>query len=161
MVWQTGATSEHSIRREVRAYTDYADLDHLAARLRALVADRKMDGEIAAILNAEGLLSARGRQFSGGEIHLLRKRWGIATVKINNGKEANPRRWPDGTYSVQGAAEALSIAPQTVFDWLHKGRLSGEQLARGMPWKISLTDSQIAELRPRARNTKRPKTEAS
>src|SRR5205085_1840415 len=81
MVWQTGATSEHSIRREVRAYTDYADLDHLAARLRALVADRKMDGEIAAILNAEGLLSARGRQFSGGEIHLLRKRWGIATVK--------------------------------------------------------------------------------
>ena len=161
MVWQTGATSEHSIRREVRAYTDYADLDHLAARLRALVADRKMDGEIAAILNTEGLLSARGRQFSGGEIHLLRKRWGIATVKINNGKEANPRRWPDGTYSVQGAAEALSITPQTVFDWLQKGRLSGEQLARGMPWKISLTDSQIAELRPRARNTKRPKTEAS
>src|SRR5207237_9405961 len=106
MVWQTGATSEHSIRREVRAYADYADLDRLAARLRALVADRKMDGEIAAILNAEGLLSARGRQFSGGEIHLLRKRWGIATVKINNGKEANPRRWPDGTYSVQGAAEA-------------------------------------------------------
>jgi len=91
----------------------------------------------------------------------LRKRWGIATVKINNGKEANPRRWPDGTYSVQGAAEALSITPQTVFDWLQKGRLSGEQLARGMPWKISLTDSQIAELRPRARNTKRPKTEAS
>jgi hypothetical protein len=41
----------------------------------------------------------------------LRKRWGIATVKINNGKEANPRRWPDGTYSVQGAAEVLSITP--------------------------------------------------
>jgi hypothetical protein len=143
----------------VRAYyyTDYADLDHLAGRLRALVADRKMDGEIAAILNAEGLLSARGRQFSGGEIHLLCKRWGIATVKINNGKEANPLRWPDGTYSVQGAAEALSITPQTVFDWLQKGRLSGKQLARGMPWKIGLTDSQIAELRPRARNTKASK----
>ncbi len=87
--------------------------------------------------------------------------WGIATVKINNGKEANPRRWPDGTYSVQGAAEALSITPQTVFDWLQKGRLSGEQLAKGMPWKISLTDSQIAELRLRVENTKRSKTEAS
>ena len=95
-------------------------------------------GEIAAILNAEGLLSARGRPFSGGEIHLLRKRWGIPTVKIN-GKEANPRRWPDGTYSVQGAAEALSITPQTVFKWLQKGRLSGQQLAKGMPWKISLS----------------------
>src|SRR6266481_6354608 len=160
MVWQTGATSEHSIRRDVWAYTDYADLDRLAARLRALVAEQKMDGEIAAILNAEGLLSARGRPFSGGEIHLLRKRWGIATVKIN-GKEANPQRWPDGTYSVQGAAEALSISPQTVFDWLQKGWLSGEQLAKGMPWKISLTDSQIAALRLRVQNTKRSKREAS
>ena len=160
IVWQTGATSEHSIRRDVWAYTDYADLDRLAARLRALVAERKMDREIAAILNAEGLLSARGRPFSGGEIHLLRKRWGIATVKIN-GKEANPQRWPDGTYSVQGAAEALSISPQTVFDWLQKGWLSGEQLAKGMPWKISLTDSQIAALTLRVQNTKRSKREAS
>jgi len=160
IVWQTGATSEHSIRRDVWAYTDYADLDRLAARLRALVAERKMDREIAAILNAEGLLSARGRPFSGGEIHLLRKRWGIATVKIN-GKEANPQRWPDGTYSVQGAAEALSISPPTVFDWLQKGWLSGEQLAKGMPWKISLTDSQIAALTLRVQNTKRSKREAS
>lgn len=160
IVWQTGATSEHSIRRDVQAYTDYADLDRLAARLRALVAERKMDREIAAILNAEGLLSARGHPFSGGEIHRLRKRWGIATVKIN-GKEANPQRWPDGTYSVQGAAEALSITPQTVFDWLQKGWLSGEQLAKGMPWKISLTDSQIAELRLRAPNTRPWKKEAS
>ena len=29
IVWQTGATSEHSIRRDVQAYTDYADLDRL------------------------------------------------------------------------------------------------------------------------------------
>ncbi len=159
IVWQTGATSEHSIRRNVRAYPDYGDLDRLATRLRALVAEQKMDGEIAAILNTEGLLSARGRPFSGGEIHLLRKRWGIATVKIN-GKEANPPRWPDGSYSVQGAAETLSITPQTVFEWLHKGRLSGEQLAKGMPWKISLTVREIAELRLRAR-TKRSKKEVS
>jgi hypothetical protein len=39
-----------------------------------------------------------------------------------------------------------------VSDWLQKGRLSGEQLARGIPWKISLTDSQIAELRRRAKD---------
>jgi hypothetical protein len=39
--------------------------------------------------------------------------------------EHNPRQWPDGTYSVQGAAEALSISAQTVFKWLQKGRLSG------------------------------------
>ncbi len=67
-----------------------------------------MDREIARALNADGLLSAHGRPFSGGEVHLLRKRWNIPTVKIN-GTEHNPRQWPDGTYSVQGTAEALSI----------------------------------------------------
>src|SRR5580765_3905653 len=52
-----------------------------------------------------------GRPFSGGEVHLLRKCWNIPTVKINRA-EHNPRQWPDGTYSVQGAAEALSISTQ-------------------------------------------------
>ena len=108
----------------------------------------------------EGLVSARGRPFSGGEIHLLRKRWGIPTVKIN-GKEANPRRWPDGTYSVQGAAEVLTVTPQTVFKWLQKGRLSGRQLAKGMPWQITLSSPQIAELRTQIRRTNQSKKEAS
>ena len=58
-------------------------------------------------------------------------------------------------------AEALSITPQTVFDWLQKGLLHGEQLAKGMPWKISLTETQIAELQLRAQNTKPSKKEAS
>jgi len=68
----------------------YAALERFQARVRELNAAQKTDGEIATILNAEGLVSARGRPFSGAEIHLLRKRWGIPTVKIN-GKEANPQ----------------------------------------------------------------------
>jgi DNA invertase Pin-like site-specific DNA recombinase len=158
IVWQTGATSDHRIQRRVQAYTDYADL--LESRIRALNAAQRMDGEIAAILNAEGLVSARGRPFSGGGVHVLRKRWRIPTVKIN-GKEANPRRWPDGTYSVQGAAEVLTITPQTVFKWLRKGRLTGEQLVKGMPWKIILSDQQITVLKARVRRISRSKMEAS
>jgi DNA invertase Pin-like site-specific DNA recombinase len=160
IVWQTGATSEHRIRRRVRAYTEYADLRRLEARVRALNAAQKMDGEIATTLNVEGLLSALGRPFSGAEIHLLRKRWGIPTVKIN-GKEANPRRWPDGTYSVQGAAEVLTITSQTVFKWLRKGQLTGQQLVKGMPWKIILSDQQITVLKAKVRRINRSKMEAS
>jgi hypothetical protein len=160
IIWQTGATSDHRIQRRVQAYTDYADLERLESRIRALNAAQRMDGEIAAILNAEGLVSARGRPFSGGGVHVLRKRWRIPTVKIN-GKEANPRRWPDGTYSVQGAAEVLTITPQTVFKWLRKGRLTGEQLVKGMPWKIILSDQQITVLKARVRRISRSKMEAS
>ena len=160
VIWQTGAVSEHKIRRNVNSYRNYADLATLESRLRDLVAAQKIDREIATTLNAEGLLSARGRPFSAGEIHLLRRRWNIATVKIN-GTEHNPLRWPDGTYSVRGAAAALSISPQTVFKWLQKGRLSGRQLAKGMPWQITLSSSQIAELRIQIRRTNQSTKEVS
>lgn len=86
------------------------------------------------------------------EIHLLRKRWGIPTVKIN-GTEPNPPRWPDGTYSIQGVAEVLEITPQTVFDWPAKGRFTGSQLVKGMPWKITLSNQQITDLKAQVRYT--------
>lgn len=159
IVWQTGAISEHKTRRNVSSYRNYADIANLELRVRDLVAAQKMDREISMTLNADGFLSARGRPFSGGEIHLLRKRWNIPTVKIN-GKGHNPRQWPDGTYSIHGAAQALSISPQTVFKWLQKGRLSGQQLAKGMPWQIDLSNTQIVELRTQVRRTTPSKKEA-
>jgi hypothetical protein len=90
----------------------------------------------------------------------LRKRWQIATVKIN-GKGTNPPQWPDGTYSVQGAAAAIGITPQIIFDWLRRGRLTGKQLAKGMPWQIMLTPEQAIGLRAKVRRTNRFNREAS
>jgi hypothetical protein len=159
VVWQTGAVSEHKVRRSVNSYRNYADIGVLEARVRNLAAAQKIDREIATTLTAEGVLSAHGRPFSGGEVHLLRKRWQIPTVKIN-GTEHNPLRWPDGTYSVQGAAAALSVSAQTIFKWLQKGRLPGRQLAKGMPWQITLSNPQITELRIQRRRTNLSKKEA-
>ena len=160
IVWQTGSPSEHWLQRTVQGYAQHADQDRLRQRILELNAQQKMDGEIAEILNAEAFRTAHGPPFSGGMVHQLRKRWQIATVKIN-GKGANPTRWPDGTYSVQGAAAAIGITPQTIFDWLQKGWLTGKQLARGMPWQISLSREQAEALRVRARRTTRFNGEAS
>ena len=87
---------------------------------------------------------------------MLSKRWGIRTVKIN-GDAANPPRWPDGSYSIQGTAAALGITAQTVFDWLRNGRLTGRQLAKGQPWQIFLPDDQICALRAQVRRTSQSK----
>jgi DNA invertase Pin-like site-specific DNA recombinase len=135
ITWQTGATSEHRLQRRVRSYVDCAAAEQLERRVRELNAAGRMDREIADTLNAEQIMSARGVPFMGETIHLLRKQWDIRTVKIN-GKSANPARWPDGSYSVQGAAEALGITMQTVFKWLRKGRLTGRQLVKRQPWQI-------------------------
>ena len=160
ITWQTGAASEHRVRRSVQGYDQYAETARLERRIRGLNAAGLMDREVAARLNAEGLRTAHGTTFVGENVHLCRKRWGIPTVKIN-GVDANPPRWPDGSYSVQGAAAALGVTCQTVFKWLRRGRLTGRQLAKGQPWQVTLPDGQIAPLAARVRRTKRSATEAS
>ena len=160
IVWQTGAVTEHWVQRRVQSYTQHADADLLRNRIIDLNGMKKMDGEIATILNDEGFHTAHGPPFSGEMIHVLRKKWRIETVKIN-GTEPNPPRWPDGTYSVQGAAEILGITSQTIFDWLRKGWLTGRQLSKGMPWQIYLSPEQAVELKTRARHTSRSKREES
>jgi hypothetical protein len=160
IIWQTGAASEHWLQRCVQGYEQHADQDRLRQCITELNRQQKMDGEIAAILNKEALRTAHGAPFSGGMVHVLRKRWRIQSVKIN-GTAANPQRWPDGSYSVQGAAAAIGITRQVIFDWLRKGWLTGKQLAKGMPWQISLSPDQAAVLRARVRRTNRSKREAS
>ena len=160
ILWQTGATSEHSLQRQVHTYGDYIDPERLRSRVIELNAAGKMDKEIAATLNAEGFVAARGGAFKGENVWLLRTRWGIPTVKIN-GTSANPDRWPDGTYSVQGAAAALGVTPQTVFDYLSRGWLDGHQLTKGQPWQIELSDDWINTLRVRIARIRRSRKEAS
>jgi DNA invertase Pin-like site-specific DNA recombinase len=158
--WQTGATSEHRLQRRVHTYRDYIDIERLRKRIAELNGAGKMDKEIATILNREGFVAARACAFKGENIWLLRTRWGIPTVKIN-GVASNPVRWPDGTFSVQGAAAVLGITAQTVFKYLDRGLLSGRQLTKGQPWQIELTDDQIDQLRARVRRTRRSNKEAS
>jgi DNA-binding CsgD family transcriptional regulator len=160
IVWQTGATSEHLVQRRVHTYQDYLDLDRLQRRIADLNAAGKMDKEIAAILNRERFVAARGCAFKGENVWLLRTRWGIPTVKIN-GVGANPLRWPDGSFSIQGVAATLGITPQTVFHYLARGLLAGHQLTKGQPWQINLADEQVDRLRARLRHTRRSKKEAS
>jgi DNA invertase Pin-like site-specific DNA recombinase len=160
IVWQTGAISEHRLQRRVHTYRDYIDIERLRKRIAELNGAGKMDKEIAELLNREGFVAARACAFKGENVWLLRTRWGIPTVKIN-GVALNPARWPDGSFSVQGAAAALGITAQTVFAYFERGLLSGRQLTKGQPWQIDLTDEQINRLRTHVRRTRRSKKEAS
>ena len=160
ITWQTGATSEHRLRRNVLGYAHYASTADLEQRIRELNAAGMMDREIAARLNADGISTAHGTSFAGGNVHVCRKRWNIPTVKIN-GVDTNPLRWPDGSYSVQGAAIALGVTAQTVFKWLRKGWLAGRQLTKGQPWQVTLPDEQITPLAAQVRRTRRSTKEPS
>ena len=80
-----------------------------------------------------------------------------------NGKAPNPLRWRDGTYSIEGIAAIVGVTPGTVYNWVRAGRVAGQQLAKGMPWKILLTEQDLISLQQhvnRVRRIKRSKMEA-
>jgi len=158
--WQTGAHEEFSYKRSVQSYEQSADVEALQQRIRELNAAKLIDAEIASILNAEGYRTARlHRPFTGNTVWLLREKWHIPTVKIN-GKEHNPAQWEDGTYSVEGAASRLGVFPGTIHKWLKGGKLTGYQLAKGMPWKVYLTEEDITRLQEWLRRARRLRREA-
>jgi DNA invertase Pin-like site-specific DNA recombinase len=160
ILWETGAATERRIVRHTHSYAQHAYTDQIEERVRALNAAGCMDAEIANILNKERLTSPRGGTYDNGTVHLLRQRWDIPTVKIN-GTSANPARWADGTYSVQGAAIAIGITAQTIFKWLKKGILNGRQLVKGQPWQVDLSEEQITQLRRFVRRTSPSRKAAS
>ena len=56
-----------------------------------------------------------------------------------------PSRWEDGSYSVQGAANAIGVSPGTIYKWLKTERINGEQTRKGTPWRIFLSDREIED----------------
>jgi hypothetical protein len=153
--WQTGAHEEFCYKRSVQSYEQSADMEALRQRIRELNAAQQIDAEIASTLNAEGYRTARlHRPFTGNMVWLLREKWDIPTVKIN-GKEHNPAQWEDGSYSVEGAAARLGVHPSTIHHWLKVGKLMGYQLAKGMPWKVYLTEEDVTRLQEWLRRARR------
>ena len=141
IIWQTGAVSDHSIQRHVCSYNgDYEDLDALRDRITQLNGEGLMDKQVAAVLNDEGVISARGRPFTYETVWLLRRRWGIPAVKLSP-VGSNPKQWPDGSYSVQGAAAEIGVTSQTIFDYLAEGLLRGRQIAKGQPLSVPRENS--------------------
>jgi hypothetical protein len=53
------------------------------------------------------------------------------------------------------------VYPGTIFQWLRRGVLKGQQLGQGLPWKIPLSDDRIVELRARVMRTRRSRRKAS
>lgn len=157
--WQTGALSEHWIERPVHSYAGHAHYERLRQLVRELNGARKRDEEIAAALNAEGLRTAHGRRFTRDHVWRLRWLWRIPTQE-ESGVGNNPRQWADGTYSVQGVAAAVGTKVKTVHRWMQEGRLKGEQLGRRMPWRIRLTEEEIAGLTEYVERGNRPQKEA-
>jgi hypothetical protein len=132
--WQTGAHEQFWYQRRVRSYAEFADAQALEQRVRDLNAAGFMDAQIAAVLTEEGYQTpGLIHPITSKMVWHLREKWKIPTVKLNK---------------------------NTIFTWLKTGRLSGEHLAKGMPWKVYLTEEDVIRLHEWLRRARRSKREA-
>jgi DNA invertase Pin-like site-specific DNA recombinase len=156
--WQTGATSQHEYARRVRSYQDHAYLDRIQQRIWEMHAAGKLDDEIAAALNAEGLLTTKQGAFDKKTIWWIRHHLGVPAVKPNG---PHPDQWQNGTYSAQGAAAEIGVFVGTIYKWIKTGRLEAYQPRKGTPYQISLTPEKITELQDYVQRVRRSKKDAS
>ena len=163
IAWQTGATESHWLVRRAHSLNEHPQLEDLQERLYTLSQAHQSDADIAVILNAEGFRSTRGYALTSSNVWWLRQHWGLPSSKeVPTG--SHPLRWADGAYSIAGAASAIGVTPGTVYQWVRQGSIQGQQIGKGMPWKLSLSEQDIVALQTyveRVRRIKRSDREAS
>ena len=136
--WRGGLLSELDVHLP-RSHPSPIRTDEEIVELVRRLAAHYPDAVIAGILNKQERKTATGERFTINRVGNLRRSWKIARFE----RSATP---PEGDLvPIDGAAEALGIAPSTVHRWLNDGFIAGEQLTPGAPWRIRITE----ELRAR------------
>ena len=117
--WRSGASERHTIKRPERDHIPQATLElitHLAAN--------HSDAEIAAELQAAGLRTPRGRQFSGPAVKSVRYRYEIPLGPFHHDGELRPPQ----------IAKRLHVSESTVYDWIRRGTLQARRGPGGRLW---------------------------
>ena len=144
--WQSGASTEHWVRCQVRRYREMSDAKQLEERLRELKKSGMRDVDIVTRLREEGYRASNGGELSKQSVHHLREIWGIESARQER-KRTKALRWDDGSYTLEGAAAVLGVHIRTVHVWIERGMIETNQEHRKVALKIILSDERIAELK--------------
>jgi hypothetical protein len=149
VAWQSGVTTEIEVPRPHRRdlfRTPPAALE----RMRALAAAGRHDEEIAGILNAEGMRTGRALTWNTCAVRWTRKKKRICRVAPDRPRrELLPDRYPDGRYSVAGAAKRFGVKLDVVRAWIKRGLVKGERNdfeAHRRVWWLEITEDTAARL---------------
>lgn len=130
--WQTGAVSTLTARRPRPGHpTD----ERLRRRLAALVNDGHTDEEMAAMFNAEGMVSSwHVRDDTGYSAGQPVTYWTPARVRnLRHKHKIRTDLTGAGYVTATVAAERLGVSVSVLLDWYRRGLLPGRQQRRGAP----------------------------
>ena len=121
--WRSGASERHTTKRPERDHIPQATLE-LITRLAADHSDAEIGAEIGAELQAAGLRTPRGRQFSGPAVKSVRYRYEIPLGPFHHDEELRP----------PAIAKRLDVSESTVYDWIRRGTLQARRGPGGRLW---------------------------
>jgi hypothetical protein len=123
VVWSGETTTTHQVTCPPIGWHCVTDAN-LVQRIRDLAATYP-DHRIAEVLNAEGVRTRTGKEWTYGRVFSIRKQHHIPTRCPIDPTEAAPRG--DGLVSVKTAAQMLNISPALVHLWAKTGVLEYDQ----------------------------------
>jgi hypothetical protein len=122
--WKSGAFDELTINRPDNHRTPSEAVE----RIRQLASLRLYDHVIASKLNAEGVRSGAGREWTASSVKHVRLNHKISsTTAALPRRKPLPERYPDGRYSVLGATKRFGVSHRQVMRWVECGMVKGER----------------------------------
>jgi DNA invertase Pin-like site-specific DNA recombinase len=142
ILWSGGVTTAHEVTCPPLGWHCVTD-PTLIQRIRDL-AQREPDHRIAEQLNAEGLRTRTGKEWTYQRVQSMRKQYHIPIASPVDPTTAATRG--DGLVSVNTAAQLLKISPALVNLWARQGVLIYDQRTTGSYLWVRVTDQDRARL---------------
>ena len=159
VAWQSGTVTEIEVPRPHRRDL-FRTPPSARERIRALAATGRHDEDIAEILNAEGLRTGRGLAWNTWAVRWTRKKERISRVAPDRPRrELLPDLFPDGRYSVAGAAKRFGVTLEVVRSWVRRGLVKGERNdfgAHRRVWWLDVAQETATRLDRLAASLRRP-----
>jgi DNA invertase Pin-like site-specific DNA recombinase len=149
VLWHTEALTTLTVPRPSRHERTRTPPD--VVRTIATLATTHTDTAIAALLNARGLQSGKGRSFTPAAVVWIRRKYGIAKPSLDPRQAACREARPDGRYSTQALATQLGVTIHTIHDWRKRGMIPAIQETPGGPWWYEATPAVLESLQRQMR----------
>ena len=143
--WRGGVVTRHEIRQGLRAYQSLGGMADLRERVLELRGDGHTAEEIAAMLNREGYVAARRKEFTGDIVRQLLIRFGQTGIPAGV-RDASDRPGV-GEWWLPGLAKHSGVKVVVVHRWRWSGWLDARQLRGGSGrWIVWATAAEVKRL---------------
>ena len=147
--WQGDHVTEGQVVRPVARLDQVSTYAEVCQRVEAGVTQGKTVLDVTDELNAAGLRPPKRRTtWNVAQVRSLAQRLGVQFSKGTDGRAVRARRPPRAGdwWTLDGLAQALKMPVVTLYTWLRRDVVKGEQLERGGTWRIWADDAEVRRL---------------